>query len=333
MPETQPFTTPGVPTFRHARSQCSGTRQRLCLRLPGGCPLGGRRHKAWRLPLQTKTDKRAIARIHDTLRRHRSPLNLIRLHFSTSVRDQYQRPLRDLRISVTDRCNFRCPYCMPKEIFGAGYPFLRDPQLMTLTELTRIAQAFVHLGVEKIRLTGGEPLLRQDLADLVRALKAKAGIPDVALTTNGWLLEKMAPALRSAGLDRLNVSVDSLDPVTAGRLNGQGFDVERVIRGIDVAAALGFPIKINCVVQRGINDEEIPELCRVFSRPRPHTSLYRIHGRGGTPTIGRRSGLCRGAGNRRPDQRALAAPNRWARPTAARWRRAIAIAMARAKSG
>src|ERR1700722_14956975 len=125
-----------------------------------------------------------------------------------SIRDQYQRPLRDLRISVTDRCNFRCPYCMPKEVFGAGYPFLRDPQLMTLTELTRIAQAFVRLGVEKIRLTGGEPLLRQDLADLVRALKAEAGIPDVALTTNGWLLEKMAPALRSAGLNRLNVSVD-----------------------------------------------------------------------------------------------------------------------------
>ena len=190
-----------------------------------------------------------------------------------SVRDQYQRPLRDLRISVTDRCNFRCPYCMPKEVFGAGYPFLRDAQVMTLTELTRMVRAFVGLGVEKIRLTGGEPLLRPDLPDLIQALKAEVGIPDVALTTNGWLLEKNAPALISAGLDRLNVSVDSLDPATAGRLNGQGFDVERVMRGIDAAAALGFPIKINCVVQRGINDGEIPALCRVF-RARGHTLRF-----------------------------------------------------------
>jgi cyclic pyranopterin phosphate synthase len=162
---------------------------------------------------------------------------------------------------------------MPKEVFGAGYPFLREPQLMTLIELTRMARAFVDLGVEKIRLTGGEPLLRHDLPDLVRALKTEAGIRDLALTTNGWLLEKMAPALRTAGLDRLNVSVDSLDPLTAGRLNGQGFDIKRVMLGIDVAAALGFPIKINCVVQRGINDEEIPELCRVF-RARGHTLRF-----------------------------------------------------------
>jgi cyclic pyranopterin phosphate synthase len=187
--------------------------------------------------------------------------------------DQFQRPLRDLRISVTDRCNFRCTYCMPKEVFGAGYPFLRDPQLMTLGELTRIARAFRSLGVEKIRLTGGEPLLRADVPDLVRALKQEVGVPEVALTTNGWLLEKLAPALRSAGLDRLNVSVDSLDDTTAGKLNGLGFRTERVLRGIDAAAALGFSIKINCVVQRGVNDGEVLALCEYF-RARGHALRF-----------------------------------------------------------
>ncbi len=191
----------------------------------------------------------------------------------SSVRDPFQRPLRDLRISVTDRCNFRCPYCMPAEVFGPGHAFLRDPQLMTLPELTRIVRAFRALGVEKVRLTGGEPLLRSDVPDLVRALKQDLGLPDVALTTNGWLLEKLAPALRAAGLDRLNVSVDSLDDATAGRLNGLGFKVARVLRGIDAAAALGFPIKINCVVQRGVNDAELPALCAYF-RERGHTVRF-----------------------------------------------------------
>src|SRR5689334_9887968 len=158
-----------------------------------------------------------------------------------SVTDQFFRPLRDLRISVTDRCNFRCPYCMPAEIFGPGHAFLRDPQLMTLDEIVRIVRAFRALGVEKVRLTGGEPLLRQDVPELVRRLKQELALPAVALTTNGWLLEKHAPALRAAGLDRLNVSVDSLDDVTAGKLNGLGFKVARVLRGIDAAAALGLP--------------------------------------------------------------------------------------------
>src|SRR6185503_5997354 len=139
------------------------------------------------------------------------------------VSDPFQRPLRDLRISVTDRCNFRCPYCMPKEVFGAGHGFLKDPQLMSLTEITRIVRAFRALGVEKVRLTGGEPLLRADVADLVRALKQELRVPDVALTTNGWLLEKFASELRAAGLDRVNVSVDSLNNRTAGRMNGLGF--------------------------------------------------------------------------------------------------------------
>ncbi|HWA86378.1 MAG TPA: GTP 3',8-cyclase MoaA [Opitutus sp.] len=187
--------------------------------------------------------------------------------------DQFQRPLRDLRISVTDRCNFRCPYCMPKEVFGASHAFLRDPQLMSLAEIVRIVRAFRALGVEKVRLTGGEPLLRDDVPALVRALKHDLGVPDVALTTNGWLLEKYAPALRTAGLDRVNVSVDSLDDATAGRMNGLGFKIARVLRGIDAAAALGLPVKVNCVVQRGVNDGELPALCDHF-RARGHTLRF-----------------------------------------------------------
>ncbi len=187
--------------------------------------------------------------------------------------DQLNRPLRDLRISVTDRCNFRCPYCMPKEVFGADHAFLKDPQLMTLGELTRIVRAFRALGVEKVRLTGGEPLLRADVPELVSALKKELGVPDIALTTNGWLLEKMAPALRAAGLDRVNVSVDSLDEETAGRMNGLGFKVERVLRAIDAASAAGLPVKINCVVQRGVNDGELLALCAYF-RSRGHTLRF-----------------------------------------------------------
>ena len=189
------------------------------------------------------------------------------------VRDQFHRTLHDLRISVTDRCNFRCPYCMPREVFGPGYPFLHDPQLMALGELTRIVRAFLTLGVEKVRITGGEPLLRADVPELIRVLKQELGVRDVALTTNGWLLEKTAPSLRAAGLDRLNVSVDSLDDATAGKLNGLGFKVARVLRGIDAAAALGLPIKINCVVQRGVNDTELPALCEYF-RERGHSLRF-----------------------------------------------------------
>jgi GTP 3',8-cyclase len=183
--------------------------------------------------------------------------------------DQFNRPLRDLRISVTDRCNFRCPYCMPADVFGPGHAFLREPQLMNVVEFTAIVRAFRTLGVHKVRLTGGEPLIRGDLPELIRILKQEIGIEDVAVTTNGWLLEKLAPALRRAGLDRLNVSVDSIDDATAGKLNGLGFKVARVLRGIDVAAALGLPIKINCVVQRGVNDGELLTLCEYF-RDRGH---------------------------------------------------------------
>jgi GTP 3',8-cyclase len=187
---------------------------------------------------------------------------------SLSVRDTYDRPLRDLRISVTDRCNFRCPYCMPREVFGPSYPFLRDPQLMATDEIVRIARAFVALGVEKVRLTGGEPLLRSDLADIVRRLKAEAAVREVAITTNGWLLEKYAPALRAAGLDRVNVSVDALDPTIAARMNGLGFAPDRVLRAIEASTGLGLSVKINMVVQRGVNDSEVLPLAAYFRERR-----------------------------------------------------------------
>jgi cyclic pyranopterin phosphate synthase len=182
----------------------------------------------------------------------------------SSAIDTLGRPLRDLRISVTDRCNFRCPYCMPREVFGADYPFLHDPQLMSVDELVRIARAFVALGVTKIRLTGGEPLLRSDLVEIVRRLKAENGAPEVALTTNGWLLQRHAEALRDAGLDRLNVSVDSLEAATAGRMNGRGFDSRRVLEAIDHAVDLGLPVKINMAVQQGQNDHEIEAMAAYF---------------------------------------------------------------------
>jgi cyclic pyranopterin phosphate synthase len=162
---------------------------------------------------------------------------------------------------------------MPADVFGPGHAFLRDPQLMTLAELTRIVRAFLALGVEKVRLTGGEPLLRPDVPELVRVLRQELGVKDVALTTNGWLLEKLAPRLAAAGLSRLNVSVDALDDAVAGRLNGLGFTVARVLKGIDAAAALGLPIKINCVIQRGVNDGELPALCAYF-RGRGHTLRF-----------------------------------------------------------
>lgn len=183
------------------------------------------------------------------------------------IQDTFGRPIRDLRISVTDRCNFRCPYCMPKEVFGPGYAFLRDPQLMTADEIVRIAAAFVRLGVSKIRLTGGEPLLRADVPEIVARLKNELQVPDVALTTNGWLLERRLEALRAAGLDRVNVSVDSLQEEVAGRMNGQGLSPARVFSAIDAAVAAGLAVKLNMVVQRGVNDGEL-EAMAAYARER-----------------------------------------------------------------
>jgi GTP 3',8-cyclase len=189
------------------------------------------------------------------------------------ARDTLGRQVRDLRISVTDRCNFRCPYCMPKDAFGPGHPFLDDARLMRSGELIRIVRAFVGLGVEKVRLTGGEPLLRADLPAIISAIKGDLGVKDISLTTNGWFLEKQASSLRAAGLDRLNVSVDSLDEATAGRMNGLGFSVARVLAGIDAAAAAGFPVKVNCVLQKGVNEAEVLGLCEYF-RSRHHTLRF-----------------------------------------------------------
>ncbi len=182
--------------------------------------------------------------------------------------DRLGRPLRDLRISVTDRCNFRCTYCMPKEVFGSPYAFLPRSEILSFEEITRLSRIFVGLGVEKLRLTGGEPLLRKDLEKLVGMLRAIEGVLDLTLTTNGALLESKAQALRTAGLTRLTVSLDSLQDSTFSKMNDVAFPVARVLHGIDAALRAGFaPIKINVVVQRGINDGELISIARHFRAP------------------------------------------------------------------
>jgi cyclic pyranopterin phosphate synthase len=187
---------------------------------------------------------------------------------SSHLEDRFQRPLRDLRISVTDRCNFRCGYCMPKEVFGRGYDFLPKADVLSFEEITRLAKVFTSLGVEKIRLTGGEPLLRRHLDQLVAKLAALDGLRDLTLTTNGSRLVEEARALRAAGLARLTVSVDSLDDAIFRAMNDVDFPVHRVLCGIDAAREAGFsPIKINMVVKRGVNDGEIVAMAERFGRP------------------------------------------------------------------
>ncbi len=184
---------------------------------------------------------------------------------AVGVRDRRGRPLRDLRISLTDRCNFRCPYCMPADVYGDGYEFLSKPDLLTPDEIARMARLFVELGVEKVRLTGGEPLIRPDLPVVIERLAAIPGLADLTLTTNGSLLAKHAATLRDAGLHRLTVSLDSLDPAVFRRMNGRGLDPAPVLAGIAAAERAGFgPIKINCVVQRGVNDHTLLDLARYF---------------------------------------------------------------------
>lgn len=181
------------------------------------------------------------------------------------VIDTLNRPLRDLRISVTDRCNFRCPYCMPKEVFGRDWAFLPRADLLSFEEITRLARIFVEQGVEKIRLTGGEPLLRRDLPRLIRQLAAIEGVRDLTLTTNGSLLALMAPDLKAAGLTRVTVSLDALDDTVFKLMNDVNFPVERVLEGIAAAEEAGLtPIKINMVVKRGVNECSILEMVRHF---------------------------------------------------------------------
>ncbi len=181
------------------------------------------------------------------------------------VRDKFDRPLKDLRISVTDRCNFRCPYCMPAEVFGERYQFLPKEEILSFEEIARLAGIFVALGVNKLRITGGEPLLRTELHHLISLLSEIDGAADITLTTNGYLLAQQAQNLKEAGLKRITVSLDTLDPEISKEMNGRGFDPQRVLEGIDRAAAVGLaPIKINAVVQKGVNDHTVVELARHF---------------------------------------------------------------------
>ena len=175
--------------------------------------------------------------------------------------DKLSRPLRDLRVSVTDRCNFRCPYCMPAEIYGERYEFLPRNDLLTFEEITRIVKLSTRLGVKKVRLTGGEPLVRQDVVELVSMIASLDGIEDFAMTTNAYLLSGMAESLKKAGLQRITVSLDSIDDEVFKKMNGRGFGTAKVIDGIAAAKEAGLdPIKINAVVQKGINDNTLVEL-------------------------------------------------------------------------
>ena len=179
--------------------------------------------------------------------------------------DKFGRPFRDLRISITDRCNFRCPYCMPEEIYGDRYEFLPRADLLTFEEITRLARIMVGLGAVKVRVTGGEPLVRSQVERLIGQLAGVDGVRDLAMTTNGYLLAQKAQTLKDAGLRRLTVSLDSLDEEVFAQMNGRGFGPQRVLEGIEAAEKAGLaPIKINAVVQKGVNDHTIVDLARHF---------------------------------------------------------------------
>ncbi|MEW4213152.1 GTP 3',8-cyclase MoaA [Bacillus thuringiensis] len=178
--------------------------------------------------------------------------------------DKLQRPLKDLRISVTDRCNFRCRYCMPEEIFGPDYSFLSNDKILSFDEIERITRIFVSLGVRKLRITGGEPLLRRGLPKLIERLNKIDGVEDIGLTTNGSLLKKFAPDLYKAGLSRVTVSLDSLEEERFFYLNGNRSKVQRVLEGIQAAAEVGMKIKINMVVQKRKNEQDILQMAQYF---------------------------------------------------------------------
>ena len=177
--------------------------------------------------------------------------------------DRRGRPLRDLRISITDRCNFRCVYCMPKEVYGRDYAFLPRRDLLTFEEITRLARVSAGVGVEKIRLTGGEPLIRRDVERLVEMLAAIRGL-DLTLTTNGAVLPQKAQALKDAGLGRITVSLDSLDDEIFRAMNDVDFPVQTVLDGIEAASAVGLPVKVNVVVKRGVNEDSVLPMARHF---------------------------------------------------------------------
>lgn len=181
-----------------------------------------------------------------------------------NITDKFGRPIRDLRISVTDRCNFRCTYCMPKEIFGNDFEFMKREQLLSFEEIERIARIYASLGVKKLRITGGEPLLRRDLDELIYKLYNIEGIEDIGMTTNGLLLKKHGKKLYEAGLRRLNISLDAMDDELFGQINDRGIGTSKIIEQIRYALSLGFDIKINMVVQKGLNDHEILPMARFF---------------------------------------------------------------------
>ena len=190
------------------------------------------------------------------------------------ITDRLGRPFRDLRISVTDRCNFRCPYCMPAEIYGDRYQFLPRDDLLTFEEIERLAGIMARLGAVKVRVTGGEPLVRSDIEKLVAMLASVDGIEDLTMTTNGYLLPRKAEGLKEAGLHRLSISLDSLDEEVFKKMNGRGFGVDKVLEGISAAEDAGFsPLKINAVVQRGVNDHTIVDMARYF-RDRGHVMRF-----------------------------------------------------------
>ncbi|MCP5140866.1 MAG: GTP 3',8-cyclase MoaA [Gammaproteobacteria bacterium] len=184
----------------------------------------------------------------------------------TLVFDRLTRPLRELRVSVTDRCNLRCAYCMPKALFGADHAFMPRAELLSPPEIARAVRAFVEFGVRKVRITGGEPLARGDLVEIIGALRGIAGIEDLAMISNGIGLDAAkATALRDAGLDRLTISLDALDDARFRRINGMNVPVARVLSGIEAGEAAGFtPLKINVVVRRGWNDADVLPIARRF---------------------------------------------------------------------
>ena len=188
--------------------------------------------------------------------------------------DRFKRPLRDLRVSVTDRCNFRCPYCMPAEIYGERYEFLNKAELLTFEETARLVAVMVRLGVTKVRLTGGEPLVRAEVEKLVAMISSLDGVDDLTMTTNGYLLPRKARTLKDSGLQRVTISLDSLDDDVFRAMNGRGFGTDKVLDGLKAAEDAGLvPIKVNAVVQRGVNDQGIVELAR-YVRERGHIARF-----------------------------------------------------------
>ncbi|MEC3248427.1 GTP 3',8-cyclase MoaA [Bacillus cereus] len=181
-----------------------------------------------------------------------------------NMKDSLERPLQDLRISVIDRCNFRCTYCMPAEVFGPDYAFLKEELLLTFDEIERLARLFISMGINKIRLTGGEPLLRKDLPTLIARLAKLEGLQDIGLTTNGIHLAKQAKVLKGAGLKRVNISLDAIEDHVFQKINGRNVSTKPVLKGIEAAKAAGLEVKVNMVVKKEMNDSQILHMARYF---------------------------------------------------------------------